>query len=88
MGYSTSLTPSASSSLERLEYIHAVLRYIQFICDMLDLSYSLEGLFPDDPVCRQDDTSPKLKYFYCSQVEGINSGDVAFLAGLLKNYIC
>ncbi|XP_028405098.1 uncharacterized protein LOC114527596 [Dendronephthya gigantea] len=42
---------------------------------------SLERLFPDDPAYHLDDNSPKLKYFYCSQGEGINSGDVAFLAG-------
>lgn len=58
VGYSSSLTPSTSSSLE-----------------------SLEGLFPDDVINVFDDTSPQLKYFHCSQSEGINSGDVAFLAG-------
>ena len=45
---------------------------------------SLEGLFPDDPVNNIDDTSPQLKYFHSSQSEGINSGDVAFLAGWLR----
>jgi hypothetical protein len=46
---------------------------------------SLEGLFPDDVINVFDDTSPQLKYFHCSQSEGINSGDVAFLAGSLYN---
>lgn len=45
---------------------------------------SLEGLFPEDSVTSLDDTSLQLKYFHCSQSEGINSGDVAFLAGLLE----
>ncbi len=46
---------------------------------------SLEGLFPDDPIDYLEDTNPQLKYFHCSQSEGINSGDVAFLAGSLYN---
>ena len=45
---------------------------------------SLEGLFSADAINHVDDASPQLKYFHSSQSEGINSGDVAFLAGLLK----
>ena len=50
---------------------------------VLSNACSLEGLFTDDSVNSLDDTSLQLKYFHCSQSEGINSGDVAFLAGLL-----
>lgn len=47
---------------------------------------SLGRSVSDDSLYNMDETSQKLKYFVGSQADGINAGDVAFLAGSLIHH--